>query len=368
MTFGGAARRPAPEPAIVHLCEGFGGGVLTVLQALADHTAGLGIPTTVLHGRRPQTPADVRALFDERVRLIEVPGWGARTLPGEAAATLSALTSFRRELASRGGGVAHLHSTFAGLVGRLAGPLPRWRLFYTPQAYVFLNSSVPRPLRAAGWAAEAILSRRGMTLASSTHEGELAAAFTGGRRVAVVQNGVDLPAQPLPPPVGDRFVVAVVGRAVYQRRPDLVARAARALRQDVDAEFVWIGDGPGREELESAGVEVRGWMPREEAVRALAAAHVVLHLSAFEGLPLALLEVMASGRTVVASDIPPIREAVGDAGLLVGDADEAVSALRLLHGDSELRTQLAAQGRERVARLFTRKAMVERIVAAYGLD
>jgi len=94
---------------------------------------------------------------------------------------------------------------------------------------------------------------------------------------------------------------------------------------------------------------------------------VLVHFSAFEGLPLSLLEAMWAGRAVVASDLPAIREVVDDAGILVRDAAEAADAVRRLRGDAGLRAELAARAHDRAQRLFTRRAMVKRTLAAYGL-
>ena len=60
--------------AIVHFTESLATGVLGVVRELANDSAARGIPTSVVHGRRPQTPPDVRALFHRDVHLVEVEG------------------------------------------------------------------------------------------------------------------------------------------------------------------------------------------------------------------------------------------------------------------------------------------------------
>jgi glycosyltransferase involved in cell wall biosynthesis len=94
---------------------------------------------------------------------------------------------------------------------------------------------------------------------------------------------------------------------------------------------------------------------------------VLVHFSAFEGLPLSLLEGMAAGRAVVATDLSEIREVVADAGILVRSASEAAAAVRRLRADDPFRLELAARARERARSLFTQQAMVERMLATYGL-
>lgn len=336
-----------------------------MVRALADAAPERGISCTVVYGRRPETPSNPADWFDPRVRMVEVPGWGERNGAAVAAEALRAARILRGELARHDGGVLHLHSSFAGVVGRLVAPARGWRVFYSPHAYGFLNDSLGRPVRLGTETLERFLGRRGRTIAVSEAEGEAAARIVGGGRVITVPNGVDLPPKITPPPDG-RFTVLSIGRALYQRRTDLVAEVARTVTGELPSTFVWVGDGPERETLAAAGVEVAGWLPRAEVAARLDEAHVVLHLAAFEGLPLAVLEAMAAGRPVVATDLPALREAIGDAGILVSNAGEAADALCGLAADEELRRHLGERGRERVKRLFSRDVMVERTFAAYG--
>ena len=356
-------RRPPPIGSVVHVSEALGGGVLRVVQALANGTAARGIPTVVLHGRRPETPTVVRSGFDERIRVVEVPDWGTRSARG-AFGTARAAAAIHRELARHDPGVLHLHSTFAGLVGRTV-PARGWRVYYTPHAYAFLNPSVRRAARIGIRTLEQVLATRAQTVACSRTEGLVAERLAAGAQVTVIQNGIDLRPEVVPEPAGP-FVVASVGRAAYQRRPDLFAAISHELRAELRARLVWFGDGPLRKTLTDAGVEVTGWLPEQAAEQAFAQANVVLHLSAFEGLSIALLEAMAAGRAVVASDLPSIREAVGGSAMLVTGPDEALAAIRTLHADPALRSRLGAEARDRVGRLYPRARMVERMLAAYG--
>ena len=352
--------------AVIHVCESLASGILKIVPPLANETARRQIPTVVVHGRRAETPPEVADLFDPEVRIVPVPSWGDRSPTGLLAGMSRAAGLLRSELARFEGGVIHLHSTLAGVVGRLV-PAPGWRRFYTPQGYAFLNGSHHPALRLLTVGAESLLARRAQTLACSRTEGEVAARLSRGRGVAVVENGVEVDSEPVAAPPHEAFVVASIGRAVYQRRPDLFAQMARLLADDGSTAFRWFGDGPGREALLASGVEVSGWLTQAEVADAIAGTDVLVHFSEFEGLPLSLLEAMTVGRAVVASDLPVIREVLDDSAILVRTPVEAAEAVRRLREDEGLRDELAARTRERVLRRFTRRVMVDRTLAAYGL-
>jgi glycosyltransferase involved in cell wall biosynthesis len=93
-----------------------------------------------------------------------------------------------------------------------------------------------------------------------------------------------------------------VGRMVPQKRPLLFLEIARTIvRYIANARFCWLGDGPLRSEWDwtvqhfglAEKVLAPGWVADPGPF--YAASDVFLHLAAFEGLPLAVLEAMAAG-------------------------------------------------------------------------
>lgn len=150
-----------------------------------------------------------------------------------------------------------------------------------------------------------------------------------------------------------------------------LVEACRLLRQrGVAFECRMIGDGPLRnqvaEHIRAAGLEgdvlLLGPRPRGEVREAMLDADVCVLPSVLtrrgdrEGIPVALMEAMASGRPVVSSRQAGIPELVEDGveGLLCrpGDAVALADALERLAGDPELRRRLGAAGRRKVVREF----------------
>jgi glycosyltransferase involved in cell wall biosynthesis len=120
--------------------------------------------------------------------------------------------------------------------------------------------------------------------------------------------------------------------------------------------------GPG--ELPPAGSELIarnpsvswvGWLEPHEKDELLRAAQIFAMSSRSEGLPMALLEAMAYGMAIVATDVGGIPEVLdsGEEGLLVApeDPEQFAGALCRLAADPTLRERLAQGARQRVKRL-----------------
>ena len=91
-----------------------------------------------------------------------------------------------------------------------------------------------------------------------------------------------------------------------------------------------------------------------------------VYLSRSEGLGSAAILAMAMGIPVIASDIAGLREAVGNAGLLVPDHPPAIAAaMQKLREDSTLAQTLIERGRQRVSDHFTAARLIENSLASY---
>jgi glycosyltransferase involved in cell wall biosynthesis len=104
-----------------------------------------------------------------------------------------------------------------------------------------------------------------------------------------------------------------------------VVRLADAFSRLGTGRLVFVGDGPLRGELEGrANVEITGYVPNEQVPRYLAEATVLCQPSLVEPFGQALLEAMASGRSVVATRVGGPPEFVPpEAGVLVDPLDTA---------------------------------------------
>jgi len=178
-------------------------------------------------------------------------------------------------------------------------------------------------------------------------------------RVLVVHNGVDHEVfHPAGAPPGPRAPnIVFVGRLLANKGPQLLMEALAELAgEGIRFTATFVGDGPMRSMLArragDAGiadqVRMTGAVPPNQVAAVLRTADVAVRPSFSEGLPLAVLEAMACGVCVVASDVAGNAELVSDGtnGLLFqpGDAQALAMALRRVLGDEGLRRRLAADG------------------------
>jgi len=189
-------------------------------------------------------------------------------------------------------------------------------------------------------------------------------------RITVVYNAIDLERfRPAAPRRGDRRpLVAMVGRLVAQKNLDLFVAAAAGLRERVPAaRFLLVGDGPLRASVRAA-VEAAGLVDccelageRHDVDELLRGADLFWLTSNWEGLPNAVIEAMACGLPVVATDVGGTRELVrsGEEGFLIrpGDRESLVTHSVALLTDHAMRARLARAARAR-AETFSIARMV----------
>jgi len=164
-------------------------------------------------------------------------------------------------------------------------------------------------------------------------------------------------------PEAKGFVVGATDNPAYLRslRPRPSPQAWQRLTEDKSAEglLLW-----------SDGLPLRVVGHRSDAPSLAAAFDLVILTSLYEGLPYSLLEAMACGVSVVASNITGARDAIveGETGFLVpvGDVGAFARAAAKVLTDRALRQRLGAAARERALGHFSLERFAERINALYG--
>lgn len=204
-----------------------------------------------------------------------------------------------------------------------------------------------------------------------------------GLRADVIYNGIDM--QPVLSPHSelrekmnwnDRLVVGAIGRLAPQKGLKYLLQAVPTVLEEFPkAIFVFAGDGPEREALEgqAKGLGIEDSIVflgvRKDIPEILASIDVVAMPSVVEGLPMALLEAMASGKAVAATGVGAVPRVIQDRvnGILVspGDVSGLSTALRDLLKSSEFRSTIGQRAQETVKSRFSAASMANQYLRVY---
>jgi glycosyltransferase involved in cell wall biosynthesis len=200
-------------------------------------------------------------------------------------------------------------------------------------------------------------------------------------RIEVLYNGVDTarfsPNRPTLRAGGDLrpLVIGSVGRLVSVKNYQLLLRAIARLPTDPPSRLLLVGEGPERPALAKLAADlnlqdrVEFVGHSEDVPRLLQEMDIFVLPSLSEGMSNTLLEAMAAGAAVLASDVGGNREIIESerSGLLFPNTDVigAAEQLRRLVSDPGLRADFAQAAVARVRRDFSIDAMLERYESLY---
>lgn len=309
------------------------------------------------------------------IELLVVPSLRRAIRPHRDLAALWMLVAlFRRERPT----IVHTHSSKAGVLGRLAARIAGVPfVVHTVHGWSF-NESTGRWGRRLAILLERALARMTDVLVVVTPRDADKGLRCGiGRRsqYRVVRSGLDLSefrasagrrarargALGIP---HDARVVGCVTRLAVQKDPLTMLRAWAEIAGAVPGvRFVIVGDGPLRREVEAeldrSGIAERTLLlgVRRDVAEVLASFDVFVLTSRWEGLPRAVIEAMAAGVPVVATDVDGVAEVIDDrlTGRLVppGNAHAMASVILELFDDGDESEALAQRASARVATFDT---------------
>jgi glycosyltransferase involved in cell wall biosynthesis len=311
-------------------------------------------------------------------RLTLERGYAAPWADARALAGLASLVRRRRPA------LVHCHSAKAGVLGRLAAAAARLPVVYSPHSFPFIGEFSEARRRLALLTERALEPLTTVLICVCEYERQVARAHGLGdrSRLAVVHNACP----PCPPVKPDEELermraegplAGVVSVLRRQKSVDVFVEAAPLVLDRIPgARLAVVGDGPERTAIEERAAALGllddarfRFLPfRAPAARHLRALDLYVLPSAWEALPIGVLEALACGVPQVASDVGGTGEAIDrETGLLVPKHDPRAlaDAICELLGDEARRKRLAAASVERHARRFGLERMLVGTAAAY---
>jgi len=168
-------------------------------------------------------------------------------------------------------------------------------------------------------------------------------------------------------------LILFVGRLSYSKGVDVLIKALREL--EVRARCVIIGDGEDRRRFEALAkelgteVEFTGYLPREEVIRNMKRASLLVlpSISRLEAFGIVLLEAMACGTPVAASDIPGVGEIAREAGFVfpAGDYRRLAEIINEVLSDEQKVRRIGERAKKVVKEKYSWDVVVERIIELY---
>jgi glycosyltransferase involved in cell wall biosynthesis len=205
-----------------------------------------------------------------------------------------------------------------------------------------------------------------------------------GEKICLVRNGIDLrPFDDALPALREdltpdrQLIVGLIGRLAWEKGVDIFLRAAaRVLVEFPRAKFVVVGEGPDMDKLEQLVNELKirenvSMLGRREDMPSVyASLAVMVSSSRQEGLPMAILEGMASRLPLVATAVGEVPTVVldGCTGVLVPaeDVDSVAAGIVGLLRDPEKRMRLGAAARQRIEEEYSAERMTADYLRVYG--
>ncbi len=283
--------------------------------------------------------------------------------------------------------VVHAHTYKAGVVGCFAARAARVRaIVFTPHGHIFASGSRIPGVPASGPKLEVLrwvtrtaqmFSHRITALSDADLDQQVRLQLSPRSKYCVIRNGIDVEAYRNGHGGKDRLglgrfrpLLGTVGRLTSEKGHEILLQAMRFVRSALPAAgLAIVGGGELEPSLRAQADEGVHFLGPMESREVLPIFDLYVHPSYYESQGLAILEAMAAGRPVVATDTGGVRDVVihGHTGLLVppGNPHALAESVIRLATDREEAQRLATNAAERVRREFSLQAMLDRYASLY---
>ncbi len=351
---------------VLHISETFVTGVYTYIQSICAFTAqNPNIETHIIYSpnREGTDQHNFKKDFSSDTKLVALPMQREVSFYKD----YKSLQDLKKAIKQIKPDVIHLHSSKAGVLGRIAAKSwPKARVYYTPNGYAFLREDIS-PLKQKlfklieQWMPKIYGST---TIACGDTEHEYAKAF--GKSL-MLRNGINI-AELDNIKVSSKSElksIVTLGRISAQKNPKLFNAIAEKFPE---LKFIWIGEGELRHLLTASNIEITGWLDRESALKQLATHDVYMQTSLWEGLPFTIIEAMALQKPVLATNVIGNKDAVShqNNGFLCDNLEDFEKAIHQLQSEPERLKTFGEQSQKLAYEKFDRDKNFRGLIEIYS--
>ena len=338
---------------IMHVTESLEGGILDFICDIShfQELEGAKLSVAYIDKSGSTQRLQVAKRFSENTELHMVASTRNRL------STIFHLNHFLKKVLQDGSvDIIHLHSSFAGVAGRLVPSRisKDTKIFYSPHGFSFLKLDSNLIIRKIYLLLERVLSKRKFHLIlTSKSEYKLALRSLKPKcSAAILKNGVRsdyLREFPKLARIG-KPTVAMIGRICFQKAPWRFSNIASELRGE--ANFVWIGsrqgDNPAEFGLIGEDIRIIPWTSMDCLIKELEDVDVLLFPTLWEGFSLSIPLAQSRGIPAVVSNIVGNVDAILDglSGFICNSDSEMIISLRKILSDRALYSSMSKKALE----------------------
>jgi glycosyltransferase involved in cell wall biosynthesis len=329
---------------ILHIVESFGGGVFNQLQTYVNALENGSAEIYIAYSKRDDTPNDFKEYFPKNTHFFHTD----LTRNVNISKDTQGLIVILRIINIVQPDIIHLHSSKAGFIGRAtllfnSNIRSKPVVFYTPHGFYFLNDDI-KPIKKLFYQYLETLATffGGTIVACSKSEADVARRQLRAKNVVVIENAIDsqmFECKEYGMYKKNTLRIGTSGRLCVQKNPLMFADLANKMKKR-NIQFTWIGDGDEgfKKHLEDMNVFVTGWLKRDEVPRHLSSLDVYVQTSRWEGMPLSVMEAMASGLPAIVTGAVGNRDVVnhGETGFIASTIDEMIHYIEKYKEDRDL--------------------------------
>lgn len=350
---------------ILHVVESFFGGVYDFIKDFTEITTEY--QHTILYGKREGLKEKFENDFKENIDFIL---WKNAKREISIKNDFLALKKLLNLLKKENFDIIHLHSSKAGFLGRIAARVynQQNKVIYTTHGISFSRKDVSnRKLQLYSLLEKIGSLCGGKTIACSKSEAEF--IKSKGIKCSYINNGIKIEGSFLKIGKKEKDILNIVttARITEAKNPELFNKIAENFIENKNIEFIWIGDGELKKQLNSKNIEITGWLDQKEVQKELMRADIYLSTSSWEGLPIGVLQGMKNKLPIVLSNCNGNKDLVIENynGFLFKTKEEAIEKIKFLIKDKEKIKELGENSYLLLKKEFDIQGMIKKYKTLY---